>query len=262
VRDLAVECRSVVKQFYIYTHRTTSLREWFIRTLLRRSLHVRKPRFSVTDFDLEVARGEAVALIGPNGSGKSTALRLIAGIYRPTEGYIRTVGRLTAVIELGSGLHDELTGLENVRLYGSIMGWPRQQMSQRLKEVVDYADVGPFLDTPVKFYSSGMRARLCFAVAFCLEPEILLVDESLSVGDEAFQQRCLETLRSFHTRGGTLILVSHDLRVVNALCSRAVWLEHGRIRKVGPVAEVVDAYHRHDSSPAEPTVVVGERALV
>jgi len=177
----AVLCRDVFKHFYLYSHRTTSLREWFIRTALRRPIHIRRAEFSLRGFNLRIERGEAVALIGPNGSGKSTALRLIAGIYTPSTGTVETLGRIAAVIELGAGFNMELTGAENVGLYGAIMGLDRTQLAQRYEKIIEFAGIGKFIDMPVKYYSSGMVARLAFSVAVNVQPDILLLDEVLAV---------------------------------------------------------------------------------
>jgi len=185
----AVELRGVSKRFYFYEHRTSSLREWFIRRVLRRPLHVRRAEFTLRAVDLRVERGESVALVGPNGSGKSTALRLIAGIYRPSTGRVETNGRITAVIELGAGFHPELTGAENIALYASVLGITRRELAARYDEIVEFAAMSDFLDTPLKYYSSGMEARLAFSVSVCLQPDILLLDEVLAVGDQAFRER-------------------------------------------------------------------------
>lgn len=235
-------CRGVTKRFYHYDHRTTSLRERFIRTVLRRPIHVRHARFSLEDFNLEVAAGESIALVGANGSGKSTALRLIAGIYPPSEGIVETRGRIAAIIELGVGFNPELTGAENVEIYAAVMGLSRREVASRFDEIVAFADLGDFIREPVKYYSSGMQARLAFAVVVCIEPDILLVDEVLAVGDEEFRQRCELRLARFRENGGTMIVVTHDLDSVSRLCSRAVWLDEGRIRAEGPAAGVVEAY--------------------
>ncbi|MGH7717639.1 MAG: ABC transporter ATP-binding protein [Gemmatimonadaceae bacterium] len=235
-------CLDVVKRFYHYTHRTTTLREFFIRSVLRRPIHEGRAQFSLRGFDLHVRDGESVALIGANGSGKSTALRLIAGIYAPSEGYIETRGRLAAVIELGVGFNPELTGAENVKLYGAVMGLSRREIEERFPGIVAFAEVGDFIREPVKYYSSGMQARLAFAVAVCVDPDILLVDEVLAVGDLRFRERCVERLRAFQARGGTMVVVSHDMAMVRSLCSRALWLERGRVRMEGEVNRVVDAY--------------------
>ena len=243
----AVELRGVSKRFYYYEHRTNSLREWFIRRVLQRPLNIRRAEFTLRNLNLRVARGESVALIGSNGSGKSTALRLIAGIYQPSSGTIQTRGRLTAVIELGAGFHPELTGTDNVLLYAAVLGLARKELLARYVEIVDFAQMQEFMDTPLKYYSSGMEARLAFSVAVCLQPDVLLLDEVLAVGDQVFRERCLARLREYHAGGGTLVLVSHELDQIRELCSRAVWLEHGVTRMDGDVRAVLAAYAANDS---------------
>jgi len=232
----------VTKRFYLYSHRTTSLREWFIRSALGRPVHVRHAEFSLRDFNLRVDRGDTVALVGPNGCGKSTVLRLIAGIYTPTAGTVETCGRIAAVIELGAGFNMELTGAENVELYGTIMGLSRDRLARHYEEIVSFAGIGKFIDTPVKYYSSGMMARLAFSVAVNGQPDILLLDEVLSVGDQSFQEKCFERLRAFQANGGTMVVVSHDLHTVSGFCSRAIWLESGSTRMEGDAGTVVEAY--------------------
>ena len=238
----AVELRGVSKRFYFYEHRTSSLREWFIRRVLRRPIHVRHAAFSLRNLDLRVERGEALALLGHNGSGKSTVLRLVAGIYQPSAGTITSSGRITAVIELGAGFHPELTGAENIRLYGAVLGLSRRELLERYDEIVEFAEMQDFLDTPLKYYSSGMEARLAFSVAVCLQPAILLLDEVLAVGDQEFRARCLERLRTFHARGGTLMLVSHELDQIRELCTRGVWLREGEVVMDGAIDTVLAAY--------------------
>ena len=238
----AVELRGVSKRFYFYEHRTSSLREWFIRRVLRRPIHVRHAAFSLRVLELRVEPGEAVALLGHNGSGKSTVLRLVAGIYQPSSGTIVTAGRITAVIELGAGFHPELPGAENISLYAAVLGLTRRELSARFEEIVDFAEMGDFLDTPLKYYSSGMEARLAFSVAVCLQPDTLLLDEVLAVGDQAFRLRCLDRLRAFHAQGGTLLLVSHELDQVPDLCTRGVWLRDGRVALDGDIDSVLQAY--------------------
>jgi ABC-type polysaccharide/polyol phosphate transport system ATPase subunit len=239
----AVELRGVSKRFYFYEHRTSSLREWFIRRVLRRPIHLRRAAFTLHDVDLTVDRGEAVALLGRNGSGKSTILRLIAGIYQPTGGTVQTEGRITAVIELGAGFHPELTGAENIALYAAVLGLTRRELAERYDDIVEFAALPDLPDTPLKYYSSGMEARLAFSVAVCLQPDILLLDEVLAVGDQAFRERCLDRLRQYHARGGTLILVSHELEQLRELCTRGVWLDQGRIVMDGPIDAVLESYH-------------------
>lgn len=238
----AVEARGVEKRFDLSRSRPTSLREWFIRTMLRRPVEWRHPEFRITGFDLRVEPGEAVSIIGGNGSGKSTLLRLIAGIYKPTAGTITTRGRVAAVIELGSGLHPELTGVENVRLYGTVLGMTREELQERFDWIIDFAEIGDFIHVPVKYYSSGMLARLAFSVAMASDPDILLIDEVLAVGDEAFRERCADRLGEHLTRGSTVILVSHDLDVARRYATQALWIDRGRVRMRGDPNAVVDAY--------------------
>jgi ABC-type polysaccharide/polyol phosphate transport system ATPase subunit len=241
----AVVCRGASKRFYRYQHRTRSMKEFFIRSVMRKPIHVRHAEFMLEGLDLQIERGEAVALIGRNGSGKSTALRLIAGIYPPTSGTVEVRGRSAAVIELGVGFHPELTGIENVFLYGTVMGIRRREIDARLPEVKEFADIGDLIEEPVRIYSSGTRARLAFAVAaVCVRPDILLLDEVLAVGDQGFRTRCDRRMLEFHREGGTLIVVTHDLESVRDLCSRAIWLEKGRVHMDGPVERVFDAYRR------------------
>ncbi|HEU4699277.1 MAG TPA: ABC transporter ATP-binding protein [Gemmatimonadales bacterium] len=232
----------MTKRFYHYEHRTTSLREAFIRVVLRRPVHVRRAHFMLEGLDLEIARGESVALLGANGSGKSTALRLIAGIYAPTEGTVTTRGRLAAVIELGVGFNPELTGAENIHLYAAVMGLSRREIAERFDAIVAFAEVGDFIDEPVKYFSSGMQARLAFAIAVAVEPDILLLDEVLAVGDQRFRERCHARLRAHLAGGGTIVLVTHDLDSVRDFCRRGVWIDRGRVRLDGPIDEVVAAY--------------------
>jgi ABC-type polysaccharide/polyol phosphate transport system ATPase subunit len=239
---IAIRCEGVTKRFFYYQQRTETLRELFIRLALRRPITVKAPLFTLTDFNLTVRKGESVALIGPNGSGKSTVLRLIAGIYDPTLGTVQTHGRIAAVIELGAGFHDDLTGAENAGFYASVMGLRQKELEKRFDDIVEFAGIGAFIDVPLKYYSSGMRARLAFAVSVCVDPDILLIDEVLAVGDEEFRKRCLRRLRELHSGGTTLLVVTHDLNNVIDLCSRAVWLEGGRNRMEGTSRQVTDAY--------------------
>lgn len=254
LQEAAIECRNVVKEYYAYQQRTSSLREWFVRTLLRHPIHSGQSFFSLRDFNLTVHKGESVALIGNNGSGKSTALRLMAGIYQPTSGSIHTYGRVGAVMELGAGFHAELTGAENVEIYAALMGLNRVQFAFRFQEIIEFSELKEYLNIPVKYYSSGMQARLAFSVAICVHPDILLLDEVLAVGDQAFKAKCLDRLRSYHLQGGTLVIVSHTFEMVREFCSRAVWLEHGVIQMDGEVNAVLDSYQM----AAKERMVVGQ----
>jgi ABC-type polysaccharide/polyol phosphate transport system ATPase subunit len=193
----------------------------------------------------DVAAGETVGVIGANGSGKSTLLKLLAGIVRPTRGSVEVRGRLAALLELGAGFHPELSGRENLEITGLLLGLAKKEITARFDDMVRFAGVEEFLDAPVKTYSSGMAVRLGFAIAAHSEPDVLLVDEVLAVGDEAFSHRALEKFSEFERAGRTLVVVSHDLALVAERCRRVLWLEAGRLRADGPAAETVNRYRAH-----------------
>jgi ABC-type polysaccharide/polyol phosphate transport system ATPase subunit len=198
--------------------------------------------WALRDVCLAVQAGESVGLIGHNGAGKTTVLKLLAGITRATRGHVWANGRVASLINLGAGFHPELTGRENIYLNGVILGLSRREVKQRFEQIVEFADLGQFIDTPLKRYSSGMYARLGFAVAAHVDPDVLLVDEVLSVGDVAFQDRSIRKMLSFRDSGRAILFVSHNLSAVEMMCQRAVWLDHGSVRMVGVTAEVVRAY--------------------
>jgi lipopolysaccharide transport system ATP-binding protein len=204
--------------------------------------HRRRDLWALRDVSLHLAQGESVGLIGHNGAGKTTLLKLLARITRPTRGQVHTRGRVASLINLGAGFHPELTGRENIFLNGVILGLSRREVRERFDAIVDFADLGPYMDTPLKRYSSGMYARLGFAVAAHVDPDVLLVDEVLSVGDVAFQDRSIRKMLSFRDGGRAILFVSHNLSAVEMMCQRAVWLDHGQVRRTGPTAEVVRAY--------------------
>lgn len=200
--------------------------------------------WALKDISFDVGRGASLGVIGRNGAGKSTLLKLLAGITAPTRGRIEIEGRVAALIEVGSGFHPELSGRENVFLSGAILGMRRREIARKLSSIVEFAGVEPFIDTPVKWYSSGMYVRLGFAIAAHLEPEVLLVDEVLAVGDAEFQAKCLQRIQELRRLGVTTVFISHDLTAVQQLCDRAVLLERGEAAAIGDPAEVVAEYHR------------------
>lgn len=240
--DPAIEIRGVSKSFYIYEHRISSLRELFIRLLKRNIGSGSKPQFSLQELNLTINPGERWLLIGPNGAGKSTLLRLIAGIYWPTSGEIITRGQMAALIELTAGFHPDLTGSENVYLYGSILGFSAREISELYSEIIEFAGIEEFMDTPIKYYSTGMHMRLGFAVATAVKPPILLLDEVLAIGDEKFREQCLKSIQSFQSSGCTLVIATHDLDTALAFTTKAAWIDDGRIRLQGEAKEVISAY--------------------
>jgi len=199
--------------------------------------------WALRGIDLDVEEGEALGLVGSNGAGKTTLLRILARITEPTSGSARIRGRVGALLEVGTGFHPELNGRENVFLGGAVMGMTRRDIRSRFDEIVEFAGVEEFLSTPLKRFSTGMRLRLAFAVTAHLEPEVLLVDEVLAVGDLQFQRRCLQRMSRLSHEGRTVVFVSHDIGAVTRLCSRALWLDHGEMKREGPATEVVEAYY-------------------
>ena len=230
----AIEVSDVSKRFRIYREKPTSLKQ---RLLTSRSRA--EDFWALRDVALEVGEGSTFGLIGHNGSGKTTLLKCVAGILRPTSGAILQRGRLAALLELGAGFHPELTGRENVYLNASFLGLSRKQTDAAFDDIVAFAELEQFIDTEVKFYSSGMLVRLGFAVAVHVEPDVLLIDEVLAVGDEAFQAKCLNRVREFQREGRTIVLVTHALDTVTEICDRAAMLHHGELHAIGMPAEVV-----------------------
>jgi ABC-2 type transport system ATP-binding protein len=230
----AIEVRDVSKRFRIYREKPTSLKQ---RLLTSRSRA--EDFWALRDVALDVGEGSTFGLIGHNGSGKTTLLKCVAGILRPTSGAILQRGRLAALLELGAGFHPELTGRENVYLNASFLGLSRKQTDAAFDDIVAFAELEQFIDTEVKFYSSGMLVRLGFAVAVHVEPDVLLIDEVLAVGDEAFQAKCLNRVREFQREGRTIVLVTHALDTVTEICDRAAMLHHGELHAIGMPAEVV-----------------------
>lgn len=203
----------------------------------------RRQRFkALNDVSFELAHGESLGLIGPNGAGKSTILSLATGLSLPDEGSILVNGRVTALLELGAGFHPDLKGTENVRVNAAMMGMTRGQMAERFEEIVDFSGIREFIHEPSRVYSAGMTMRLAFSVAVAAEPEILLIDEVIGVGDQVFYAKCLKKIRSFQNEGKTILLASHSTELVTMLCQQALWIEGGQVVQRGPAAEVIAAY--------------------
>ena len=233
----------VSKCFDLHSERDRSLQELFQSILQRRGCRRRHEYlWALRDVSFGIESGESVALIGPNGSGKSTCLKLLTRILEPTTGTVTVSGRTASLLELGAGFHPDLTGRENITLYGSVLGFGRREMAARFDEIVEFAELRRFIDVPVKFYSSGMYVRLAFATAISVSPEVLLVDEVLAVGDQSFQDKCLGRIEQMKRLGVTIVLVSHSLEAVQSLCDRAIWLEEGRLIEDGPTSSVIRAY--------------------
>lgn len=217
-------------------------------------------RWALKDVNLEVAPGEAIGFLGSNGSGKSTLLKVLCRVMQPHSGSLEVAGRVGALIEVVAGIHPDLSGRENAFLYGTLLGLSRQDVAKRFDDIVEFSEVGSAIDRQVKFYSSGMKMRLGFSVAAFLEPDVLLVDEVLAVGDAAFQQKCLERMRTVLHDGTTLVFVSHDLAAMEATCSRAIWLRQGVVEMEGPIRPLLGAYRRSIEETAGSNFHAGDRA--
>ena len=246
----------VCLDYRLYHDRTVTLRETMLNLLNRRT---RREEFRALDgVDLRIEPGESVAVIGANGAGKSSALKLLAGIYRPTSGRVEVGGRIASLLDLGVGFHPDLTGEENLMLNGALLGLDRRAMVERAPGIAEFAELSGFMDTPVKYYSAGMFMRLGFSLATAVDPDVLLIDEVLAVGDAAFQEKCYSRMFDFRRRSDrTIIFVSHDMEAVRRLCSRAVWLDAGRVRMDGDTDTVTSEYlqgaqERHTAASATP----------
>jgi ABC-type polysaccharide/polyol phosphate transport system ATPase subunit len=237
----AVRVSGVSKTFRLYHERASSLKERIVNR--RRAAY--EEFWALKDISLEIHTSETAGLIGANGSGKTTLLKLVAGIIRPTSGRIETRGRIASLLELGAGFHPDLTGRENVYLNASILGLSRKETDKYFDQIVAFAELEPFIDMQVRHYSSGMYVRLGFAVAVHVDPEILIVDEVLAVGDEAFQRRCLGRIRDFQRDGRTIVFVTHAVDIVREICTRAFFLEKGVLVAEGRPSDVVDTFRRH-----------------
>ena len=228
--------------FRMNVNHTTSMKEWVIAKLKRQLKY--QDFYALKGVSFSVQRGEIIGIIGTNGSGKSTLLKVISGIYKPTAGTVVTAGRVAPMLELGSGFDYELSGSENIFLNGAIMGYSEDFLRSRYDEIVDFAELGEFIHQPLKTYSSGMMMRLAFSVATLVDPEILIVDEILAVGDERFQKKSYGRMMNLMGGGTTVLMVSHSLEQIREMCSRVLWLDHGTLRMDGETNAVCDAYHQ------------------
>jgi ABC-type polysaccharide/polyol phosphate transport system ATPase subunit len=252
----AVSAREVSKVYRRFLHRNQfkTLKSAILKGSLLSDLRPDQTFTALDGVSFEAPRGSTFGVIGENGSGKSTLLKLLAGITKPTTGSLRVEGRISALIELGAGFHPEISGRENVAINGIMLGLTRREVEERFQEIVAFAELQPFIDAPVKTYSSGMYARLGFAVAIHVDPDVLLIDEVLAVGDEAFTRKCLDKIGEFRRRGKTIVLVTHSLGLVEKMCDEVLWLRRGRLADQGDPKRVVDAYLTY--------VAGGEEALL
>lgn len=234
----SVEVNDLSKVYHLYNKSSDRLRETFSIKKKKYS----KDHYALKNINLSIKHGESVGIVGTNGSGKSTLLKLITGVVTPTTGEIKTEGKIAALLELGAGFNPEYTGIENIYLNGTMMGYTEEEMEKRVPAIVDFADIGEFIYQPVKSYSSGMFARLAFAVSINVEPDILIVDEALSVGDTRFQVKCIDKMRELQESGTTILFVTHAIEQIKRFCTRAIWIKNGEVVEDGEASQVVDLY--------------------
>ena len=237
-KNVRIEVEHVYKDFNIYFDKANSLKE----KILFWNRNKKEKREVLKDINLQIRHGEAVALIGVNGSGKSTLLKLMTKIIYPDKGKIETYGKLTSLLELGAGFHPDFSGRENIYFNASIFGLTKKQIDERLQNIIDFSELGSYIDNPVRTYSSGMYMRLAFAVAINVDADILLVDEILAVGDQHFQDKCINKMKELKKEGKTMVFVTHSMNTVKEFCTRAVWLDKGIVRMDGEPNEVIEEY--------------------
>jgi ABC-2 type transport system ATP-binding protein len=238
VSDSHIALRDVHKRYRVYSRRYRSLKA----VVLHRRVGEWEDRWALRGVSLDIKPGTAFGIIGPNGAGKSTTLKLMARILTPDRGIVEVGGRVSALIELGSGFHPDYTGRENVFLNASLLGLSRRETERRFGDIVDFAELEKYIDQPLRTYSSGMALRLGFAIAIHVDAEIMLLDEILAVGDESFQRKCFAHIRQFKAEGGTIVLSSHSMEAIRNVCAEVAWIQDGQVQELGPTADVVDSY--------------------
>ena len=239
--EIAVQVTDVTVRFNLASEKVETIKEYAVRLLKRKKVNIDE-FYALQNISFEIEKGDSFALIGTNGSGKSTMLKVICGIYRPYKGKVEVDGTIAPMIELGAGFDMELTARENIYLNGCVLGYNRAFMEERFRQIVDFSELWDFVDVPVKNFSSGMQARLGFAIATLVKPDILIVDEILAVGDAHFQEKCKQKMADLQSGGTTLILVSHDISQVLKTCRHAAWIHKGKLMKIGDAKEVCKLY--------------------
>jgi ABC-2 type transport system ATP-binding protein len=238
--EIVVRLEKVGVRYRVPSERIPTFKEYIIRILQRKVSH--RDFWALDDVSLHIKKGEVFGIIGDNGAGKSTLLKLVARVLKPTNGRVWVKGRVAPLLEFGAAFHQDLSGRENVFLNGALLGFTQKEMEEKFPRIVEFAGLGDFIDAPMRTYSSGMWARLGFAIATDVEPDILIVDEVLSVGDEAFQIKSYARMEQFRKQGATILFVSHSMDVINGMCQQVAWIDHGRLQMVGEAADVIKAY--------------------
>ncbi|BEO79872.1 hypothetical protein SMTE5_09030 [Serratia marcescens] len=240
--SVAIEFKNVTKRYPLYHHIGSGIKELIFNPRRALSLLSGRSYLAIEDISFQVQKGESVALIGRNGAGKSTSLGLVAGVMKPSSGSVHVVGRVASMLELGGGFHPELTGRENIRLNATLLGLRRKELKQRLDKIIEFSELGEFIDEPIRVYSSGMLAKLGFSVITQVNPDILIIDEVLAVGDIAFQRKCINTINEFKRKGVTILFVSHNLDDVEKICDKVIWIENHKMKSIGDAHSIISQY--------------------
>ncbi|WP_052285260.1 ABC transporter ATP-binding protein [Kluyvera genomosp. 1] len=232
----------VTKSYPLYHHFAMGLKNLILKPASIKAFFNNTSYVAIEDISFEIFKGESVALIGRNGAGKSTSLSLVAGVLAPTKGKVTVNGRVASMLELGGGFHPELTGRENIKLNASLLGLRKKQINEKIDQIIEFSELEGFIDEPIRIYSSGMLAKLGFSVISQIEPDILIIDEVLSVGDIAFQRKCIKVIEDFKKQGVTILLVSHDIETVRKICDKVIWIENHKLKEIGDTNIVTTEY--------------------
>ncbi|WP_099825175.1 MULTISPECIES: ABC transporter ATP-binding protein [Erwiniaceae] len=238
-----IEFENVSKSYPLYHHIGSGIKDLIFHPYRALKLLKGKQYKAIENINFTIEKGEAAALIGRNGAGKSTSLGLVTGVIKPSKGKVTTVGRIASMLELGGGFHSELTGRENIIMNATLMGLRKKQVMEKLDSIIEFSELGEFIDEPIRVYSSGMLAKLGFSVISQVEPDILIIDEVLAVGDIAFQKKCIETIENFKAKGVTILFVSHNTSDVEKICDKVIWIENHNLKEIGPASQVIPKYH-------------------
>lgn len=237
-----IEFQNVTKRYPLYHHIGSGIKELIFNPRRALSLFMGRSYLAIEDISFSIQKGESVALIGRNGAGKSTSLGLVAGVMKPTQGKVIVKGRVASMLELGGGFHPELTGRENIRLNATLLGLRKKELNQRIGKIIEFSELGEFIDEPIRVYSSGMLAKLGFSVITQVDPDVLIIDEVLAVGDLAFQNKCINTINEFKARGTTILFVSHSMADVKKVCDKVIWIENHRLKMMGDAETITNAF--------------------
>ncbi|KAJ9432535.1 lipopolysaccharide transport system ATP-binding protein [Candidatus Pantoea symbiotica] len=239
---IAIEFDKVTKRYPLYHHIGSGIKELIFNPKRALSLLSGRSYLAIEDISFQIKKGESVALIGRNGAGKSTSLGLVAGVIKPSEGKVNVTGRVASMLELGGGFHPELTGRENIRLNATLLGLRKKEINAKINEIIEFSELGEFIDEPIRVYSSGMLAKLGFSVITQVDPEILIIDEVLAVGDISFQKKCIDVINEFKKKGVTILFVSHSMGDISKVCDKVIWIENHKIRRIGESTQVIQEY--------------------